>query len=108
MCFMFLQKNPEDNLLDQEKKLQELLIQIENLDQASDKFLEELNVTEDQLTQFISNRHHFDEDTWATLSEQKKILDDKIETQLKSIHNPLKTKKTYKERRIQNHWLYVK
>lgn len=105
---MFLRNSPEEKMEDQEKKLQELLIRIENLDQSSDALLKELNVTPQQLTQFISNKAHFTEDAWNTLREQKQMLDEKIDQQLASISNPLKTRKTYKERVIQNHWLYVK
>ena len=70
--------------------------------------LQEFNVTPEQLTQFVEKQENFTPENWDQLQAQKKELDQKLDRELKNIKNPLKTKKSYKSKVIDNRWLYVK
>lgn len=99
-----LEKQVEKNA----QTIKELAIQIENINRQTEELLKELNVSPEQLTAFISNKEAFSEENWNTLTEQRKSLEEKLLLELASVRNPLKTKKTYQDRHIQPHWLFVR
>jgi hypothetical protein len=105
---MFLRESTEDRLKKNEKKIQELVIRHEKLDQDITNFLEELEVTPEQLTAFISAKENFTEDNWLRLQEHKEKLHIKLDVELKNIRDPHKTKKARDSLHIGSHWLHVK
>jgi len=105
---MFEQKDLEKILEDKNKKIKELAIRNENLDRETKAFLNELKVTPDQLTTFIEDKDNFTEENWKELHKERNKLDEKLQTEIKSIRNPLDVKKAYSERKIDTHWLFVK
>ena len=98
----------EDKSQKNESKIQELAIQIENLDRETAKLLSELDVTPEQLTSFIQKEKNFTEKNWEELQAEKKKLNEKLLRDLRSICDPRKTKKAYKDRKVDNRWLFVK
>lgn len=105
---MFLKDNIEEKLSANEKKIRELDIRFEKLNNDIKNFLNELQVTPEQLTSFISQKENFTEENWEELQKQKKQLEDKLNLELKNITNPLKSKKARASLNIDRHWLYVK
>lgn len=105
---MFFQDTAEEKLKVNEKKMRELAIRLEKLDSDISAFLEELNVTPEQLTSFVSNKDNFTDSNWIDLQAEKKKLDEKLNTELKNIRNPLKSKKNLASLNVSQHWLYVK
>lgn len=91
-----------------ELAIQELAIQIDSVASQVDAFLTELNITAEQISAFIENKDNFTEENWNTLLQQKQELEAKLKRELANIKNPLKTKKTYSERNVQQHWLFVR
>lgn len=105
---MFLSKDLEQVLDDKNKKIQELAIRNESLDRETNKFLEELKVTAEQLSAFIENKDNFSEKNWQELQKEKEKLDRKLEAEISSITNPKEVKKTYKSRNVDHRWLFVR
>ena len=105
---MISQDNTEEKLIINENKIRELSIRFEKLNSDITNFLEELEVTPEQLTTFISNKDNFTEDNWEVLQQRKKQLDEKLDIELKNVRNPLKVKKALASLNVHQHWLYVK
>ncbi len=105
---MFSKDNIEEKLHINEKKIRELDIRFETLENDISKFLQELDVTPEQLTAFISQKDNFTQENWEELQKQKKQLDEKLEVELKNVRDPKKAKKAFASLNVGNHWLYVK
>lgn len=102
---MFFELNKQQDL---QKKIEELTIRQEALNREVAKLLKELEVRPEQLTTFVSNKDNFTEENWQQLQEARKKLDEKLSRDLNSIRNPKETKKTYQERHVDRHWLFVR
>ena len=85
-----------------------LAIQIENLDQEIASFLQELQVTPEQLTAFVENEDNFTPSNWQDIVKSKKAFEDKLERELENIRNPKKVKKTLTELNVPRHWIAVR
>ena len=105
---MLSNDNVEEKLSLNEKKIRELSIRLEKLDSDITEFLEELEVTPEQLTTFISHKGNFTDNNWEALQKHKKQLDEKLEVELKNVRNPHKTKKALESLHVARHWLHVK
>ena len=101
---MFLKRTDEDNAFHQEKQINELLIENEQLDRHIEDFLHSLNVTPQQLSAFLENPSHFTQQNWDQLSQEKKRLDEQLSLKLNSTKNPLE--KRSKPNNPQ--WLFVR
>jgi hypothetical protein len=104
---MFSQ-DPENYSNKNEALLRELMHRSKELEAVEEKLFQELNVTPEQISAFIEKSDNFTPDNWNQIQEQKKQLNEKLERDLKNIKNPLKTKKSYQNRIVDNRWLYVK
>lgn len=98
----------EAKLIDLDKKITELELSNEALEREVSVFLSEQNVTEEQLSQFVSNSANFQPLNWEQLQLEKKRLDDKLDRELKNVLNPLKVKKSRQSLNIQPNWLFVR
>lgn len=105
---MFTKDNLENQIVKNEKKIKELSIQMETLDKEVGELLNELDITPEQLTQFIQNPENFSEKTWEDLQRQRKNLDEKLQRDLNNVSNPKKTKNTYKKFRVPPNWIPVR
>ena len=107
---MFLnnQEGSEAHSERNQRKIKELSIRNQRLNEEVNYFLQELNVSPEQLTQFINDKNQFSEENWEQVCRKKEELDLKLQIDLEQIQNPSKLKKTYQERKIQSHWLFVK
>lgn len=102
------EKTLEQQLTKNDLAMQELLIRIDVLDREVKTLLDELNITPEQVSAFVSNKDHFTEENWEELRKQRAQLDQKLALQKTSIRDPLKTKKAQAERNVGRHWLFVK
>lgn len=98
----------EQDILKNHLAFQELLIQMDGMNEEIGLLLTELNVTRNQLQQYLSNPHNFTEENWQELQKQRKLLDDKLSREIDNVRDPRKAKKSQNERNIQQHWLFVK
>lgn len=106
---MFAQeKNLEEKIQKNERKINELSIKMDAVDREVHALLNELNVTPDQLTQFVHTEKNFAEEDWAKLQEEQQKMHTKLQVELQSIRNPKEMQKRYAERVVQNHWLFVR
>lgn len=109
MFFLDKKENTlEQKITKNDLSIQELLIRIDVLDREIKTLLDELNVTPEQVSTFVSNKDYFTEDNWEELQSQRKQLDEKLALQKSSIRDPLKAKKAQAERNVGHHWLFVK
>ena len=105
---MFFNHKTEDKHQITEQKIQALSHQIEHLDKQTELLHEELQVTPEQLISFIECKDNFSEETWELLKTHQKQLDEKLNLDLESVQNPLKTKSKYADRHVAPHWLFVR
>jgi hypothetical protein len=91
-----------------EKKITELEIQNDNLNLSFAAFLRDLKLTTEQIDCFVNNPDNFSKENWEELQRQKQQLDEKLKLALDNIRNPLKNKKAYAHRKVDQHWLYVR
>lgn len=103
-----LEKQLESYLQKHTKAIEELEINIDSLNRHVDDLFNELCVTPEQISLFIQNRENFTEENWTYLSEELHSLEVKLQRELANISNPQKTKKSFNERNIQSHWLFVR
>jgi|LakMenE18May11ns_1017448.scaffolds.fasta_scaffold9922340_3 hypothetical protein len=111
---MFFNKDNNETTIEQvinkhDLSLQELLIRIDVLDREVKTLLDELQVTPEQVSKFISDSSNFTPENWEELQQQRQSLELKLSREKENIRDPLKNKKTFSERAsVQQHWLYVK
>jgi hypothetical protein len=105
---MFFQDKAEEKLSINERKLKELAARQEKLDDEVAHFLSELEVTPEQLSTFLANQDNFTEENWKELQHRKKMLDEKLDLELKNIRNPLSVKKALASLNVGQHWLHVR
>lgn len=98
----------EKTIQKNELAINELSIRIDSIASQVDSLLMELNVSSEQLSAFLENKENFTEKNWNDLLKQRQELDEKLKRELANIRNPLKTKKTYSELKVQSHWLFVR
>lgn len=88
--------------------MQELEIRNTKLDRDAVDLLTELKVSAEQLSQYIDDKENFSKKNWEQLQKKKSEIEQKLDTELNSVRNPLKTKETLKERNVNQHWLFVR
>lgn len=99
----------DDEVAKYEIKIQELERQLEIQRQEEDSFLSQLNVSLKQLKAYADNKDNFTDKSWDKLSNEKKILDDKLKLELASVRDPRKIKRSYASlQSVERHWLYVR
>lgn len=98
----------ENNMQKNANSVHELEMRVEMLNNQVQELLAELSVSPEQLTTFVKNKDNFTEENWNTLLKQQQELDEKLKRELSNIRNPLKTKKAFAERRVEQHWLFVR
>lgn len=87
---------------------QELSLRIENLDRLAKEMLEELDVSTEQISQFLNNKDNFTDENWNEILKQRKELDAKLKKELDNIRNPIAAKKAFKDLKVERHWLFVR
>lgn len=110
---MFFSQQPEEKLENQSTKndltLQELLIRIDGLDRQVKAFMDELEITPTQISEFVNNRENFTPENWEELENQRKMLDEKLDLELRNIRNPKHTQKNFSAQAgVQQHWIFVR
>lgn len=104
MFFDTIEQKTERN----NKKLKEVCLQIEKLDQDIEQLFKEQGINPIEIAEFLDKKENFNEKEWAEIQEAQKILDKELKVNLKNIRDPRKAKKTYNDRYVQPHWLYVR
>jgi hypothetical protein len=101
-------KDFESQLSDHERKLKEFEIQNDSLDREIEGLLDHCNVTEHQLTTYVTSPEHFTNDQWETMKAERKKLDDALALKLACITDLKKKKKAQDDRLVAPHWLFVR
>lgn len=92
-----------------QQTLKELLIQSENLDRNYQNLLNDLSLSENQLTQFMDNPGNFSSEEWSELESEKEKMQAMLEQQLSNVKDPKKTRKKYsQQKRVKNDWIFVR
>jgi hypothetical protein len=86
-----------------------LSIENESLDQQVDALFKELQVTPEQISQFIKNEQNFTQENWEFLKQERKKLDEKLLLSLTQVSNLKKIKdKRAQQAAVQPHWLFIR
>lgn len=106
---MVIEQKLEEKIHRTERRLLELSLHLQRLNQEHQKLLEELDLTPEQLKDFVENPENFPPPIWEQLQKEKKEWDEKLDLELKNVRNANKTKSVLSERgTIQQHWLFVR
>lgn len=110
MFFSNAKEDSLDNLITKNNRsLQELIIRIDVLEKEIQHLLDELNVTPEQVSEFIADKSNFTSENWDELNKQRRELEQKLSKEKNNISDPLKAKKTHSElAQVAPHWLFVK
>jgi hypothetical protein len=102
----------QDSLENKIKRLEERLSRLEKenelLDQAGDALHSEMGVTSKQVSVLLSDAKYFSKSDWEQLEQLRRIRDQKLESELSGVKDLAKTKKTYKDRNVPTHWMFVR
>jgi hypothetical protein len=104
MFFDTLEQKTHNN----ERKLKEVCLRIEKLDQDVEQHFKEQGVNPIEVAEFLDKKENFNETEWAEIQEARNILDKELKINLKNIRDPRKAKKAYNDRYVEPHWLYVR
>lgn len=101
--------NAEERFKKQEKKFKELLMRSRELDKQSDELFEGIDVSHEELTNYLSNPDNFTAEDWekvkTQLDEQKQDVTDLLEKQ----RDIAQVRKAYEQRaEVQRHWMFVR
>lgn len=92
-----------------DKKMRELTLNIQRLSREYEKFLDDLDLTPEQLKIFVESPDSFSEQIRETLEIEKKKMGERLNLQLNNVRNANATQKTFSERgTVQQHWLFVR
>ena len=110
---MFFNHKKEADLEQQSAKhelsMQELMIRIDSLDREVKTLLDELQITPEQVSHFVSSATNFTSENWEELQNQRKLLDEKLAMELSNIKNPTKTKEALQsQKNVARHWIFVR
>lgn len=106
---MVINKNIEEKFQRTERKLKELSITLQRLNDEYQQFLKDLALTPTQLKEYVNDPANFSPSIWEQLQDEKKKLDEKLNLELSNLRDPLKVKEIFSEKgKIQPHWLFVR
>lgn len=98
----------EQNTQRLDKKIKEMCIQSEKLDRDIENYFKENNINPVEVALYLENKENFSDEEWEQIQEIRKTLDEKLNLNLANIKDPRKAKKSYNDRLVQPHWLYVR
>lgn len=104
MFFDTIEQKTERN----NKKLKEICLRIEKLDQDMEQLFKEQGINPIEVAEFLEKKENFSEKEWGEIQEARRTLDKELKVNLKNIRDPRKAKKAYNDRYVQPHWLYVR
>lgn len=88
-----------------EKKFQDLLIKVAEMDRETDEIFAQLEVTPAQINQFLSDEKNFSQECWDEIQRQMAEIDKKATT----CRDISQVRRAYKERaEIQRQWIFVR
>lgn len=106
---MVMKEKDKEKIRQSDRKLLELLLQIERLDHNYKSLLKELNFTRESLKEYVENPDNFSPSLLEYLKNEKKQLDDKLNSELNHVPDVNKTQQTLSEKgQVQQHWLFVR
>lgn len=105
---MFFTKSWEESLQKNNKKLDELTQEFEDLNKSVESFLSEWGVTDEHIASFVQLKPEFTQNSWDKLNEERLKLEAKLKSNLSYIRDPIEAKKRYQERNVSPHWLFVR
>ena len=91
-----------------QKETIELEIRHDQLNRDSTDLLNELEMTPDQLTQFIENKENFTEENWEQIQQKKLEIEQQLATDLSFIKNARQSQKSRQADNIAPHWFFVR
>ncbi|MBA3957358.1 MAG: hypothetical protein H0X51_03040 [Parachlamydiaceae bacterium] len=102
-------RKTESLILQNQNKINQLQIHLDNQAREEDQFLKDLNISLEQLSTFIENSSNFTEENWQQLNQHKQLLNDKLKARLETIRNPKDVKRNYASLQgIDRHWIHVR
>lgn len=98
----------EQKIESNERKVLELEQQFAAIEAESAVFFETIDVTPEEVDNFVKNRDNFSDKEWEELKKQERQLQEILQREINNIRDPEKAKRHYKERDIRPGWLFVR
>jgi len=98
----------EQNKMRLDKKIKEICIQTEKLDKDIKNYFKENDINPVEVALYLENKENFTDEEWEFIQETRKKLDENLNLNLANIKDPRKAKKSYNDRLVAPHWLYVR
>ncbi len=92
-----------------QQTINELQILSENLNRNYQNVLQELQISQEEFTLFVTNPNNFTEKEWKEMHQAEEEMKQLITAQLTEVVNPKATKQKYAQRsQIKNNWIFVR
>jgi len=101
-------ESKEDKMRSLDKKMREINILMEKIDQDIETLFFENNINPVEVAERLSKRENFSDEEWLNYQEARRIVKEELKIDIDSIKNPERAKKSYNDRFVQPHWLYVR
>lgn len=109
MAFHEIKATLDEKIQQTDKKLSDLKMRLERLEQERDQFLSDRELSSEELASYVADEANFHPELWMQWQEEKKALDEKLQSELRQVRDEGKAAKAYTERGgIAPHWLFVR
>ncbi|MEC7838532.1 MAG: hypothetical protein VX777_00680 [Chlamydiota bacterium] len=104
-------ESQQDKMRSLDKKIREITILMEKIDRDIETFFFENNINPIEVAERLSKlskQENVTEEEWENYQEARRIVSEELKIDIETIENPEKAKKSYNDRFVQPHWLYVR
>jgi septal ring factor EnvC (AmiA/AmiB activator) len=103
------EENIEQKIESNKKKIELHQLRFERLEKGFEQIYKEINITPEDLSEYLNNCTNFSTEVWNRLEEFRAELDHKLKKELENVQNLAKTANAYSERKnIRPTWIYVR
>jgi len=96
---------PGNKTKQNQRKLKEITLRMEALNQEIDAFFKEVGVSVEEFAKYASNSDNFTPQAWSEMEKRRKFLDERLQKELDSIQDPSRTKKSFDDHSASRNWI---
>lgn len=94
-------------MLSDDQKIEQLLQRDQELKSQIKTLFEDIELTPEELSRFLSQKENFTPEEWGVMEAKKRELKEQIERSMNSLPNPEKTASAYKLGRRRANWVRI-
>ena len=91
-----------------ERKLNEIKLRYEQISRDIEQLFKEFDISPEDISTYVSNPDNFSPRTWAEFEKRTKALEERLESDLKTIRDVDQAKKSFEDKHISKNWIFCK